>query len=339
MIRSIRPRRVAFLAAALFAMLLSVVVPAYASGNDQVTWSVRPSDENGATGQSWVELEVEPGKSAKQYLELQNFGKEPVTFNVYGADGYFTDKGRFNMLNASDTSVEAGTWIEIENEITVPGKDKKIVPFTVTVPEQVTPGDHAAGIAASVSNKAAAGAAGGTVGVDSRVGVRVLIRVPGDINPQLQITDISPQYSQSWNPFSPGTLSLEYTVENTGNARLGFSEAIDGSEAGEPRGELLPGKSRTVQIDLGAKWPLLTKTISLKVIPAFAGSGQDIAPEPITEDARVWTIPFPQLVLFLMVLLLLVGLRQVSKSRKAAVERRIEEARNAGRAEATKAQE
>ena len=61
-----------------------------------------------------------------------------------------TGKGRFNMLQSDRASVDGGTWIKVQNEVTVGANETKVVPFTITVPRDASPGDHPAGIAARV---------------------------------------------------------------------------------------------------------------------------------------------------------------------------------------------
>ncbi|GAA1816749.1 hypothetical protein [Nesterenkonia flava] len=69
----------------------------------------------------------------------------------------------------------------------------------------------------------------GGVGMESRVGVRVHLRVAGDLVPTLAVTGLETRYEGSWNPFTPGTLYVDYRVENTGNVRLGSESTAVGS--------------------------------------------------------------------------------------------------------------
>jgi hypothetical protein len=96
-----------------------------------------------------------------------------VTLRISAADGYFQENGRFSMLPSDKESVDAGLWIEVQDEVTVGAGETVIVPFTTTVPENATPGDHAAGIAASVLSQQVE-EDGAMAGVESRVGFRVM---------------------------------------------------------------------------------------------------------------------------------------------------------------------
>ena len=171
-------------------------------------------DQNGEDGRSWVEWEADAGEQRSEYMVVTNHGEADVEFQLSAADGYFTDTGRFNMLPADEESVAAGTWIDVPESVVVPAGGAETVPFTVTVPENATPGDHAAGVAASIRSTGS-----GSVGVESRVGFRVMTRVAGDLQPQLGAA-ASGTYTGEINPFSSGSIDVAYEIENTGNTLL-----------------------------------------------------------------------------------------------------------------------
>ncbi|MEX5637557.1 hypothetical protein [Parafrankia sp. FMc2] len=104
-----------------------------------VTWTVRPADERGPDGRSWVELTLDPGETATEHVAVRNLGRTPATFSITAADGYFTDTGRFNMLPSTRPSREAGTWVEAPDTVTVEAGESAVLPFTVTVPRNATP--------------------------------------------------------------------------------------------------------------------------------------------------------------------------------------------------------
>ncbi|MEK8107066.1 hypothetical protein NKG94_21505 [Micromonospora sp. M12] len=69
----------------------------------------------------------------------------------------------------------------MQERVTVGPNETRVVPFTITVPKGATPGDHPAGIAATVTST------GGTVSVESRVGFRVMVRVNGSARAALPV--------------------------------------------------------------------------------------------------------------------------------------------------------
>jgi len=227
MIRTSR-RTAAFAAVALGALLaMTAAPPVHAdSGDADVTWSVQPADEKGPDGRSWVELTLDPGEHVVDHLALRNLSKTAVTFSIKAADGYITPKGRFNMLPSDKKSVDAGTWVKGPATVQVGAGKTEIVAFTVTVPENATPGDHAAGIAATVQSVGPSGN-GNQVAIESRVGFPVMTRVTGELHPSLRITPVSVAYDMSWNPFQPGTVTAVYEVVNDGNVRIQASPVVE----------------------------------------------------------------------------------------------------------------
>lgn len=328
--------------AALVTQLTGGVGAAFATDEPTVTWAASPADESGPDGRSWVELELEPGASTSDHLAVRNLGVEEITFTLAAADGYLTSTGRFNMLPSDQASTGAGTWIEIAETVTVPPSATKIVPFTVTVPANATPGDHAAGIAAAVRTVDAS-ATGARVGVESRVGFRVMTRVSGELQPALEVGAISAGYDQSWNPFAAGAIRLAMEIENSGNVRL---EVPVSSPDGEPRAgaaesgsnepvQLLPGDRRTTVIEVADVWPLGFAIVPVRFQPLVVEPDGGVTPmPPITRDVFVWTMPWPHLLILLAVALIIVALLWGRRRQAREIEHRVREAQERGRREA-----
>ncbi|WP_159703293.1 DUF916 domain-containing protein [Arthrobacter sp. 18067] len=304
-----------------------------------VTWAVTPADAAGPDGRSWVELELDPGASIDEHLAVRNLSDRDVTFALTAADGYFTPTGRFNMFPADKQSVAAGTWILMDKTVTVAAGGTAVVPFKVTVPDKATPGDHAAGIAASIFSQG--GSDGTQLGVESRVGFRVMTRVKGEVKPGLSMKATA-SYDTSWNPLQPGSADLTVDLENTGNVRLSVDPSAMVNDARWPAAgtdearslELLPGDRRTVSIHVPNVWPLGIMTLPLMVsqgVIAPDGSTQPV--DPVQESVALWAIPWPQLAILVALLLLFAGLFRGRRRRQKELVRLVEEAREAGRRE------
>jgi hypothetical protein len=303
-----------FAAAAAFLVVSGPAVPAAAQtpGEDSgtVTWSVRPADESGEDGRSWVEQELDPGAIATEHLAVHNLSDQDVTFRLSAADGYFQENGRFSMLPSDQESVDAGLWIEVQDEVTVGADETVIVPFTTTVPENATPGDHAGGIAASVLSQQV-GEDGATVGVESRVGFRVMTRVTGELAPAVSVEAVATSYDLSWNPLAPGTAQVTFEVVNTGNTRLLVTgtAAVGGREVAFPGPdeidqELMPGDRREFTVTVEDVWPLVFVPGSVTVTTTVVGEGEGTVIEPVKSDAGVWAVPWPQLIVLAGIALL-----------------------------------
>ena len=306
-------RSLSTLLSIVLVFLAIAATPTLAAGAEQddnaITWMVRPSDGVGEDGRSWVELELDPGETVQEHLLVRNLSASAVTFSLTAADGYFTETGRFNMLTADKESVDAGTWIEIQDDVEVPAGADVIVPFTITVPGNATPGDHPAGVAAAIRS-------GGTeeVGIESRVGFRVMTRVTGELAPSAAAT-VAGEYSGSLNPFDAGRIDVDYSVENTGNTRLSILPQVEVSTlfglvsytaTGEEIVEIAPGESRAAEISFPSAWPLFV--YSADVTAVAEPVSEDLAArgiEPASAHALVVAIPWPQLVSIAVAALLL----------------------------------
>ncbi|SDT24805.1 hypothetical protein [Actinoplanes derwentensis] len=310
-------RRAAAVLAAL--AVLSPAAPAAAAhpAPATVTWTVQPATQAGPDGRRWIERTLDPGQQLTEHLAVRNLGDAPAVFTLKAADGYLTAKGRFNMLPSDQKSTDGGTWIKVPATVTVqPGKTS-VVPFTITVPADALPGDHPAGIAASIAGSQ------GTVQVESRVGFRVLLRASGTLIPSLTTDKIHLSYARTWYPWRPGTLHVSYQVTNTGNTRLEVT--AQAGSAATTVGELLPGGTRQVQSHIDGVWafgPVRTTVTLLPTIP-----GEPTPREPSTVTATTWVMPWPQLLTILAVALLLLAWRL----RRGHLATMLERAREEGR--------
>lgn len=350
-----RPRRLARWAVGAAAALVAALAPALpasaATGgalpldtDDVITWGVKPADANGPDGRTRVELVLDPGASASENLAVSNFSDVAVTFSIQAADGYINPKGRFNMLPSDRESTGAGTWIEVQDSVEVPPDETVVVPFTVAVPDNATPGDHVAGIAATVKSTDE-GEGGTSVGVESRVGFRVSTRVTGEVQPVLTVENVKASYAPSWNPFAAGDLTVSYDVANDGNVRLGaesdvatsaFFGLLSSDRAAAQIPEVLPGGSQRSRVETANVWPLGPVRSTITVTPTTVDDDQVDAPlEPVAVTVTTWAVPWPQLLLVAIVVVLVVGVRDDRRRRRQRLEAMLARARDEGRQQAT----
>ena len=276
-----------------------------ATQDGSTIWSVRPAGADGADGRAWVEENLDPGARVTEYMEIRNLGDHAATFSLRAADGYFTDTGRFTMLPRGEESHDAGSWIELQDSVVINGGETVVLPFTIAVPLDAAPGDHPGGVAASVLSNGT-GLSGSSIAVDSRVGFRVMIRVSGELRPDMSVTATA-EYHAAWSPFVAGSVTIEYTVRNTGNTRLSVAPAAHvtgllGSVAapGAEIVEFAPGESRTGTIVVAGVWPVVAVEAAVKAestaIPGLSN--------PVVERETRTTMlamPWPQLALVLLI--------------------------------------
>jgi hypothetical protein len=275
------------------------VLPAVAAGGeaDRVTWSVRPGDKDGPDGRPWIELELEPGQEVEEHMVVTNHGPEPAEFRLSAADGLFTESGRFTILPSTEQSADAGTWIDLPESVEVAANSSAVVGFSLKVPENATPGDHPAGVAAGYLSTA-----NSEVGLESRVGFRVMVRVAGELKPAVSVK-IDAAFNGSLNPLSPGSLRLDYSLSNQGNTILKATPEIVlsgpfgiGRRAitGEEITEMAPGETRSGTVRPTGVWPL--GFYKAQVIPRAESADGAVAAETLgTGQASAAALPWPQL--------------------------------------------
>jgi hypothetical protein len=318
-----------------------------------ITFSVTTASPDGPDKRRIFDFVAEPGEAIQDQVAVTNHSTVPVTFAMVTNDGIFTPMGNFDIRTSDQEPQDSGGWFEVQPTVDVPAGETVIVPFTITVPQQVTPGDHPAGIVATVTT--ASSAAGPGVGVESRVGVRVNLRVPGEVVPSLTLDGVSATYTPSWNPFAPGDVRVSYEVTNDGNLRVGADQSVSAAgpfgmgETTVDRGiegveELIPGTSRTTSLTIAGIWPLgpVTTEVVVTPVPVPVDEASAAAPsvpaadlEPVTVRVTTWAIPWVHLLLLAAIALVVLGLRDNRKRRKARLEALLAKARAEGRAAAT----
>lgn len=330
-------------AGAILLSLLTPMAPASAAddpADPTVTWSVRPADEFGPDGRAWVERELEPGETTTEHMAIVNLGASPVTFAISGADGYFTRTGRFNMLASGEESTGAGTWIEVPSTVTIDAGATAVIPFQVAVPADATPGDHAAGVAASIRSQSAS--EGNAVTVESRVGFRVMVRVAGEVLPELSLSATG-EYVTAWNPLDPGSVIVRGTFRNSGNVRIeAAGRVVWGDKVFFANGmkadtvtELLPGDERDLEFRVSGVSPFGPLSVPMSVESSIIlpdGSREELPAQ--TETILVWAIPWPQLLVVLAGILIIGGVVWRGRQRQREVDSLVTAAREEGRREA-----
>ncbi|MBF4635802.1 DUF916 domain-containing protein [Agreia pratensis] len=346
MISSTRGRRTAswLLAAAALMFGLATASPASAATGvrtdaNPITWSVQPATSTGPDGRSRVEHTLKPGGTALEHLAVSNLSNQQVTFALSAADGYLTDDGRFNMLPTTQQSVDSGRWISIAPTVTVQPRQTQTIPFTVTVPANAEPGDHAAGVAASVLGTSQNGD-GSSVTVDSRIGLRVLTRVDGALAPAATVESLSTSFKQSWNPFTPGSVHVTFTVHNSGNTRLIIEGRVHAGTqtsplepAGSPQVELLPGDRRQFSVEIPEVYPTFSVPVTVQVEPQIPSSEQT-AVSPVQNTPSVWAPPYSLISMVTVVLILVIAVRLTVRARRRKVLSLLRSAREEGRLDA-----
>jgi hypothetical protein len=223
-----RTRLTATVAALAVALLPLLAEPAYAAEPPvAVTWGVRPAAATGPDTRSAFSYSVKAGVEIQDYLGVSNLGSTTTTFTTYATDATNDVKsGGFSLLPSGEKPVDLGSWISLRSAtVTIaPGQEARI-PITILVPSDAHPGDHTAGLIASIFRTGVA-SHGKQITVEERVAARVYLHVDGAVAINTAASGLTSTFSGSLNPFGSGTNTLSYAVTNTGNLRTDIAQQI-----------------------------------------------------------------------------------------------------------------
>ncbi|MEY9872784.1 hypothetical protein ABH931_002261, partial [Streptacidiphilus sp. MAP12-33] len=278
-------------------------LPAAAPEAQQQTFGIQPASASGPDQRAALTYAATPGAQLKDHVAVYNYGDDPLTLSLYAADAFNTSTGGYDVLPASRTSTDVGAWIHLAvGTITLPPRTRQIVPFTLAVPANASPGDHSGGVVLAL-RRHTTDAKGNDITVDQRVGTRVHLRVPGALRPKLVVESVAVSYRGTLNPFGTGTTTVSYTVRNAGNIRLAGRQAVrvhnavGGLTTASGPGaltELLPGNTETYTVQVRGVFPTLWSTASITVDPmAVPGDADPALPSAISDHVYAtisWTL-------------------------------------------------
>lgn len=139
---------------------------------------------------------------------------QPATLdiNYFVVDGQMSQNGFISMQSEFADQNNVGKWIELEKSQDTIERDAYI-PFTITVPDNATPGQHIGGFIVTEREPEDEGG-GGSGGASTRIRLRyatsVQIDVKGEIDRSFEINNV--EYV-----IEDGTLYLRFEFANTGN--------------------------------------------------------------------------------------------------------------------------
>lgn len=287
-------------------------------------FAVQPSGPDGPGTRDYFVYSLTPGETFGDTVAVSNLGDRPIDFVIYATDAYnVRDEGGFTAARDGEPSTDVGSWITLKAQTyTVEPGTRIDVPFSITVPADAEPGDHAGAILATDAALGAitAGNPDPTLQVRARVGARVYVRVEGPVSPALRIDrlDVDHESPSFAVPFfsRDGRAVVTWELTNTGNIRLTpttqlrikglFGRTIRTLPAQELP-ELLPGGNVVRSEVLTGLPPLERLTVELT---ATADQVE------VVGTSSYWAIPWRFVALIAMLLLAVFVTRRVRLRRQ-----------------------
>jgi hypothetical protein len=195
-----------------------------------------------------VEIQGDPGQTLTGTMEMLNEqGDEKIFFSSFENFEPAGDTGSPRFIG---NQTGLATWLDTDDSISIGVGEKKVVPYSITIPSDAEPGGYFAAIFWGGQNPESQVA--GEVAIGGKLGVLVLLRVRGDIPESAGVSEFA---ASGTHRFFTGTpIAFSYRFSNQGGDRvvpLGeiviknmFSGVAGTIKANENEGNVLPGSSR-----------------------------------------------------------------------------------------------
>jgi LysM repeat protein len=166
----------------LFCGFFSGMKAAYAVNTGTIGLLPAYPDPNVKNSMSWFIYNLDLGKSREDALRVINNKEETAVIKLYAVDATVTSDGAFALLAENDPRKDVGSWVKLAlNEVEIPPKSEKLIPFTISIPSNADTGDHAGGIVMQEVDNGNQNVNGTGVKIITRVGVRIYETVPGEL--------------------------------------------------------------------------------------------------------------------------------------------------------------
>ncbi len=274
--------------------------------------SIEFSGAKGATFKTTVKIFNESSSDQLYFPTTANFvaGDENGTPSFDPKAGQ-TDLAGWISVDAKQYSVAAGQRIEI--------------PVTVNVPNDADPGGHYAGLFFGTQPPSKNGI---SVGIASKVGILVILKVEGNVLESASVKEFSVLGSKTTLPFPP--VSFDLRIQNAGNVHVRPSGSvvihnmIGGTTANltinPTEGAVLPNSIRKFQIDwlkptnnpkgffsnVGAEW----NNFGMGGYTATATIAYGSSSQPLTATTKFnlfpWHLLLVELIMLVIVIMVLI---------------------------------
>jgi hypothetical protein len=212
------------------AFLLACALPAQAARTAAAgvapvaeSFTILPTPPPGSTKPAGdIDLIVYPGHAYPESVSVINYARSASRFWLYAADAYTIRKGGgFAVEGLRSRPRSVGAWVSrLPRLITVPGRKQLNIRFSIRVPRNAIPGQHAGGIVIEDTVPQ-------LIHVNARLRVRrytqvfarIYLTVAGRVTPDFDVDGLVVTHPQPPIPLlTRRDGAITYFVSNTGNA-------------------------------------------------------------------------------------------------------------------------
>jgi hypothetical protein len=174
-----------------------------ALANEGENFSLQPIKSSAAATsgpRSYFVFDAQPSAVIEAEFRVMNSGNAADTVRLYPVDATTARNSGTAFPMRDVPRGEVGAWLTLgASEVTLGPGEARVVPFTVTIPANVRPGEHVGGIVAekaslSPAGPAAAGSTGAAfnVNIQHRSVIAVQLNIPGTPVERIEVAGITP---------------------------------------------------------------------------------------------------------------------------------------------------
>jgi len=182
----------------------------------------------------WFVETIKPGDTVEQVAWVVNNSEQALPVIVMAKDATQTSEGGFSFKENQEADTQVGKWVEFLDKTNFVAQPKSVteVKFKIKVPEGTKPGEYA-GVIAVQQDKSQEARNG--VQIQMRVGARLYITVPGELNMHTKpktfefLTDNNQEYKEFLQRNTMANykdIYLNVAMENAGNIYTRISGKI-----------------------------------------------------------------------------------------------------------------
>ena len=200
---------------------------------------------NEKTGDHKYVFSYKKGSIIRDHIIISNpNSSNPITIHLAGVDSITNKLGKQVYRSSEEQQITIGKWIKFKsNDFVLEPSEKKTIDFSITVPDETTPGNYSGGIAVSDITPPASDQGTGTAftaKISSRTIKNIYLEVPGTIASEAEVSKLN--FEQKPN----GRKYFTFDIFNRGNTILTF-EGILTIEGG-----MLDKKTVSVPINISS---------------------------------------------------------------------------------------
>jgi hypothetical protein len=156
--------------------------------------------------------DIVAGDTLTDGIKVVNNTDSAKTLDVYPVDSQNSSDGAFACAQKVDPKQTVGSWIKLaQSQVTLPANSIQVVPFTLTVPQNVKAGEHDGCIVVQDAAPPAAKTGSNGIVLSFRSALRVDITTPGALQADLSFVDVKSHH------INRTTLGISPILENRGN--------------------------------------------------------------------------------------------------------------------------